>query len=157
MLFRTVFMLLLVGIVAGCGAPSVNTPEARTTPVATSLYVENAWARPSPLPNGNSAVYLTVVNPVDRVDHLLGVSGQLGMTGLHESVTKDNIVSMEPRPDGFEVPPNGSLELAPGGKHVMIMGIAEPLEVGDTVTVTLNFEMYGLMTITVPVEDKPGM
>jgi copper(I)-binding protein len=37
----------------------------------------------------------------------------------------------------------------------MVMGIAEPLAVGETVTVTLNFEMLGDVTIAVPVAEKP--
>lgn len=149
---RFACIVLLLGLIAACAAPAASTPE----PNRDTIYIENAWARPSPLPNGSSSVYLTIANPTAKVAHLLGVSSQLGMTGLHESVTKDNVVSMEARPDGFEVPPNGSLELAPGGKHIMIMGIAEPLAVADTVTVTLNFEMLGPMTISVPVEDQPG-
>jgi copper(I)-binding protein len=92
---------------------------------------------------------------LDRADRLLAVSSQLGMTGLHESVTENNIVRMEARPDGFEIAPRSSLELTPGGKHIMVMGIAEPLAVGETVTVTLNFEMVGDVTIAVPVAEKP--
>ena len=142
-------VMLLVGLLAGCSGPVAAPPELRKN----SLYIQDAWARASPLPDGNSAVYMAIVNPVDRIDRLLDVSSQLGVTGLHESMTQDNIVSMEARPAGFEVPPNGNLTLAPGGKHVMIMSIAEPLVVGDVVTVTLNFETYGPMTITVPVEE----
>lgn len=150
LLQRIACCFLLVGLAAGCGAPVAGTPAPQI------LYIENAWARPSPLPNGSSAVYLTVVNPTESADRLLNVSSQLGMAGLHESITKDNVVSMEARPEGFEVPPRGSVELAPAAKHIMIMGVAAPLAVGDKVTVTLNFETYGPMTITVPVKDKAG-
>jgi copper(I)-binding protein len=101
-------------------------------------------------------VYLTVINPLDRVDHLLSVSSELGTASLHESVNENDVVRMEARPDGFELPPLGRLDLAPGGRHVMIMGIAEPLAAGDVVTITLSFEMYGPMTLAVPVEEKPG-
>ncbi len=150
MMLRMACILLLIGLVAGCAAPTSVTPA----PSNDSIYIENAWARPSPLPDGNSAIYFTIVNPLDSVDRLLGVSSQLGMTGLHESITENNIVRMEARPDGFEIPPRSSLELMPGGKHIMVMGIAEPLAVGETVTVTLNFEMLGDVTIAVPVAEK---
>jgi copper(I)-binding protein len=163
MLLRTVCVLLVTGLLgAGCaapGAPAAPGASATAAPAAPkdSIYIADAWARPSPLPSGNSAVYLTVVNPLDRVDHLLSVSSELGVASLHESITENDVVRMEARPDGFELPPAGSLALAPGGKHVMIMGITEPLAAGDMVTITLNFEMYGPMTISVAVEDKPGL
>jgi copper(I)-binding protein len=150
-ILRIAHILLLIGLVAGCAAPTPSTLEKGKD----RIYIENVWMRPSPLPEGNSAIYFTIVNPLDRADRLLAVSSQLGMTGLHESVTENNIVRMEARPDGFEIAPRSSLELTPGGKHIMVMGIAEPLAVGETVTVTLNFEMVGDVTIAVPVAEKP--
>jgi copper(I)-binding protein len=75
------------------------------------------------------------------------------MAELHESVTEDNVVRMEPRPDGYGVPPRSTVMLLPGGKHIMLMGIAEPLSPGDKITATLVFASMGEVTVTVPIKD----
>lgn len=151
MLLRIVCLLLLAGFTAGCGAPATSTSRLQRD----SIYLENVWARPSPVPNGNTAVYFTVVNPLDSTDRLLGVSSKLGIASLHESTIENGVARMESLPDGIEIPARSSVELAPGGRHIMVMGVAEPLAVGDQVTVTLNFELLGAMTITAPVEEQP--
>ena len=59
---------------------------------------------------------------------------------LHESINDNGVMKMEPHPEGFEIPAGGTLELKPGGKHVMLLGLVKPLAVGDTIELTLNFE-----------------
>jgi copper(I)-binding protein len=58
---------------------------------------------------------------------------------------------MHHQPEGFAIPAGGTLQLAPGGKHVMLIGLTAPLAVGDTVALTLTFTHAGEMAIQAPV------
>ncbi len=153
---RILFVVLAIAALAGLHACAASD-SAPVAPALTgdSLRIEGAWARPSIVPNGNSAIYLTIVNPTDQADRLLSVTSPVGMAEAHESITENGVVRMEPRPDGYEVPPRSTVMLLPGGKHIMLMGIAEPLAPGDEITATLFFERAGKIMLTVPVEDQP--
>lgn len=48
----------------------------------------------------------------------------------------------------------GKTEFKPGGLHVMLIGLNNDLRVGDTFTVTLNFEMTGEQTLSVTVKEQ---
>ena len=61
------------------------------------------------------------------------------------------------RPGGFPVPANGTVELKPGGFHIMLMNLTEPLEAGDSVELELTFEKAGTVKVTAPVQAAPGM
>ena len=56
--------------------------------------------------------------------------------------------------DYMELPAGGSLELKPGGKHIMLIGLHEMLEVGQTAMVVLEFEKAGEMTVEAEIRDE---
>ena len=99
-----------------------------------------------PLVN-TAALYMTIENNTDRADRLVAVRTPAArLTELHVSVTSDDgIVRME-RQGVFEVGPGETLALEPGDKHVMLLGV-DPLEVDDTVTIVLEWEIAGSVEI----------
>ena len=116
------------------------------------LRVEQIRSRPAPLAGGTGAAYMYVVNPTDTADQLMAVSSPVAKVGeIHETVNDDGVMRMVPQPDGFEIPPMSVLELKPGGKHIMLIDLDAPLEVGDEYELTLTFREAGEMTFTVPV------
>ena len=52
---------------------------------------------------------------------------------------------------GLEIPAHGAVKLAPGGSHLMFLGLKHPLAKGDTVKATLTFEHAGQITVDLPV------
>jgi copper(I)-binding protein len=77
------------------------------------------------------------------------------MTEVHETVTVDGGMKMQ-EVSSIKVTPEMSIEMKPGGYHVMLMGLVQPLEVGQTISVTLKFSKSGDKVIEVPVlEDAP--
>ena len=108
---------------------------------------------PAP-PADIAALYFVVVNEGDEPDRLIGISSTAaGMTMLHQSVTDGDTVSMAPVEGGLEIPPAGEGVLAPGGYHAMLTSLVEPLEVGDIVHATLEFEFAGTVMIEATVMD----
>ena len=146
------------------GMAQAGTQEKMRIPAPElgKLTVVDVRARPAPLEGGNGAAYMTVLNGLAAPVRLASATGDAAMAiELHESVNDNGVMKMEPHPEGFEIPAGGALELKPGGKHVMLIGLTKPLAVGDSLTLTLNFEGSEAMTLTVPVMEMeasmPGM
>jgi hypothetical protein len=60
------------------------------------------------------------------------------MIQLHEMVMINGVSQMQQKKDGFTIPAGGTLELKPGGFHIMIMGLTAPVKAGDSLDVTLT-------------------
>jgi copper(I)-binding protein len=157
-------LIILVLAMAACtvaipGAQPMEGPPMQAmppvpTPEPGMLTVIDVRARPAPLEGGNGAAYLTVLNGLDVPVRLASVAGDAAAAvELHESINDNGVMKMEPHPEGFEIPAGGILELKPGGKHVMLLGLTKPLTVGDTIDLTLNFEGSDPIILSVPVVD----
>jgi periplasmic copper chaperone A len=116
-----------------------------------ALRIEKARARVA-AEGHNSAVYLTIVNPTEQADRLLSAeTGAARTVELHESIEQEGVVRMQPHPEGFEIPARAITELAPGGKHLMLLNLTEALAEGDTITVTLYLAEAGAIDVTATV------
>jgi periplasmic copper chaperone A len=107
-------------------------------PAAPPL-AEQAWIRllPGELP---LAGYLVLQNPGDRALTLTGAhSPVFGQIELHESRSESGVARMR-RLERVAIPPGGRLVFAPGGYHLMMFERMRPLQAGDQVPVTLDFD-----------------
>ena len=66
---------------------------------------------------------------------------------VHEMTMTDNVTKMRRLQAGLEIKPGQSVELKPGGYHLMVMGLKEPLKEGQTVKGTLVFESAGTIEV----------
>ena len=130
-----------------------NTGAGQTSPSATgAMMVHDAMVRAVPMAGSNGAIYFTVMNGSAQADQLVAVESDVAAaTEMHESINENNVIRMEPRPDGFEIPAGGSVELAPGGKHVMLTNVKQPLMEGESIAITLRFDHAGPISVTVPI------
>lgn len=116
-----------------------------------SVTVEDAWARASIGTSRPAAAYATIRNEGDVAVALAGVRAAISETAsLHESMTEDGIARMRPVPT-LTIPAGGSVTLEPGGYHVMLMGLTEPLVEGRTFDATFQFADGATLTAEVPV------
>ena len=120
------------------------------------IHVTDAWVRASLPMTNNTALYFTLHNTTDQTVRLTSVSVDDMTAEMHESIMENGVARMEARPDGFEIPPGEHLMLAEGGKHVMLMGIKEPLAAGTEIEVTLEFEGADPVTFMAPVSEEAG-
>lgn len=144
--------LLLLTLSACTGATLITpeTPSPATTPGV--LAVVDAWARAVPVADGNSAAYMTILNGLDTDVTLTDAASSIsGMVQLHETTSNDGVMSMNHAPDGWVIPAGGTLTLAPGGKHVMIMNLSAPLAAGEEIDLLLTFDNGDIQELTVPV------
>jgi copper(I)-binding protein len=66
--------------------------------------------------------------------------------------TKDGVMTMRPVDEGLAIDPGKTVTLAPGGYHLMLLGLKKPLREGDKVAITLKFERAGVVGIALNVE-----
>ncbi|MEZ4709933.1 MAG: copper chaperone PCu(A)C [Caldilineaceae bacterium] len=118
------------------------------------IHVTDAWVRASLPMTDNTALYFTLHNTSDATIRLISVSVDDLTAEMHESMMENGVARMEARPDGFEIPAGEHLMLEEGGKHVMLMGVKEPLEAGKEIEVTLDFDGADPVTFTAPISDE---
>ena len=125
------------------------------TACATGEGVESheAWVR-----NANqgeiTAVYMILHNHTNVDDALIGVSTDVAEAAeLHLSEVQNDVMTMTPQ-EKIEIPADGEVVLESGGYHIMLIGLKQDLQVGGEITVTLNFENYPDVPVTVPVKDS---
>jgi copper(I)-binding protein len=124
-------------------------------PSQAQIKVEDAWARPAPLAGGNGAVYLRLVNTGGEADQLLGGSSPLAQAvEVHKTTMSQDVMKMEPIPS-LAVPAGGQVELKPGGFHIMLIGLKQPLAAGSRLPLTLRFEKSGDLQLEIQVRE-PG-
>lgn len=117
------------------------------------ITVSNVWTRATP-PNARAGGGFAVIeNKGAEEDRLVSVASDIAeSTELHEMTVSDGVMKMREMADGITVPASGTLELKPGGFHVMFMGLKAPLKQGELVPVTLTFEKAGSVTLDFKVE-----
>jgi copper(I)-binding protein len=133
---------LLALLVAATAACSPNAPK---------ISAHDAWAR-EPGAADMAAAYVTIDNK-GGADRLTNVRSTMGEATLHETSMDNGVMRMRPidPEQGLSVPSNGKLQLAPGGAHVMIMGLKQPLKAGDDFGLTLQFAKSRPERVTVTV------
>lgn len=97
---------------------------------------------------------MIIVNRSKRQDVLQTVRADVCETvELHRSSMDDEgVMRMAPVPDGRIVVPAGErVALAPGGLHVMCIGLVRPLRAGQTVSLTLDFEVAGSIDVVADI------
>ena len=124
-----------------------------------TITIDHPWVRASIGKASNTAAYMKIENAGDAADRLLAVKTDAADTVmLHESRMEMGVMKMVHLPNGIDVPAHGSAELKPLGLHVMLMGLKEPLKVGETLPLTLVFEKAGEVPVKASVgKAAPGM
>lgn len=92
------------------------------------------------VPGGAASAYMHLTNVTDNDLHLSGFdSPQFERVELHETVEQDGMARMRPV-SNVRIAPGATLQLAPGGKHLMLMNPRASLGAGTVVSVTIHFE-----------------
>jgi hypothetical protein len=124
---------------------------------AGGLTVTEAWARSVSHGVANGAIYFTITNGGKTADTLLSAATDVAARAeIHETRITQGMMQMRPL-GPLALAPGDTVQFAPGGKHVMLMGLKQPLTAGDTHRVTLTFAQAGPVTVTFTVRDATGM
>lgn len=132
-------------------APILQLAQAPGAVTLGALRLENGWTRAAGQ-GAQGGGFVTIRNTGTEADTLVAVSSPAAArVELHTSLREGDIMRMRPV-ENIPVPAGGSVTLAPGGLHMMLMGLTRPLAVGQTVPVTLRFERSGQVTVNMAVQ-----
>ncbi|TVP91538.1 MAG: copper chaperone PCu(A)C [Pseudomonadaceae bacterium] len=120
------------------------------------LHIDHPWSRAMPSVATTGAAYLIIRNSGDSADTLLSASTPAaGHTELHEHVHEDGLMKMRELPE-VEIAAGEQVEFKPGGYHVMLFNLQQPLDAGTEFPLTLTFANAGEIEVNVHVEDNGG-
>lgn len=134
-------MLVLLAMLVFAGTSHAQTDAPK---------ISNAWVK-STLPGTTvSAAYMQIQS--SRAMKLVKVDAPVaGLVELHNMSMKDGVMEMKAM-DAVEVPAGKPVTLKPGGMHVMMMNVKQPIKPGDKVALTLTFEGADKKPIVVKLE-----
>jgi hypothetical protein len=147
-------LLHAVAIVSICAigaGPAVSGDAA-----AGGLEISGAWAKASLKGVPNSAAYMAITNTGASADRLVAADADVSKAvELHTMSVSDGVMRMRKLEDGLTVPAGETVTLAPGGEHIMLIGLEAQLEAGAKFDIRLEFENAGAQSISVEVRDTP--
>lgn len=142
---------------AGGHGHSGHGGDASEVISAGDLTISDGWLKAMLPGQPAGGGYLTIANKGQLPDRLVGVSTPAaGKSEIHEMKVENDVMTMRPIEGGLDIPAGGSVELKPGGLHLMFMQVTEPFEKGATVPVTLEFEKAGKVELALPVRAAGG-
>ncbi len=131
-------------------------PAAAVAEQEPAIGIEGAWIRALPPTVKNTAAYLSVTNHSDSAQAVIGARAEVaGKVEIHTTVRKDGMVRMQQLP-GVAVASGETVEFAPGGIHLMLLGLAYPLQPGDEVELCLVFAAGAEVCTTADVRKDGG-
>ena len=139
-------LLASVLLLAGIGAASAHSYKLG------ALEIGHPWARATPPTAPTGGGFLSVKNTGTTPDRLISVSSPAAETvQVHEMKMEGNVMRMREIAGGLEIPPGATVTLAPGGMHLMMMGLKAPLKQGERVPLSLVFEKAGKIDVELAV------
>jgi copper(I)-binding protein len=120
---------------------------------AADIEAIRPWSRPA-ASGGNGAGYVTLVNH-GKADALVAVDmPDAQKVEMHASSMAGGIMKMTPDAR-TPIPAKGQVSFAPGGRHLMLIGLKRPLKVGDRVAATLKFASGATLKVGFVVQAQP--
>lgn len=140
----------------GCSPTSTDTPSPTDAPAGASVSMENGWVKAAE--SGMSAAFGELENTGSSDVTVVSATTEASTSlELHETVENEaGEMIMREKTGGFVIAAGDRLSLEPGGNHIMLMGLTEPLRAGDEVTFTLTFADDSTYEYTVPAKDYAG-
>jgi copper(I)-binding protein len=144
-------LVLALGLMACKGGEKASTTATlETDGVKAVVKISDPWCRPTPNGAQAGACYLTVESNV--ANQLTGVATPLAATSMIHDMSMDGgMMKMSEMVGGLALDANQKTTLAPGGKHIMLMGLTAPLTEGTSVPLTFTFSNTPAMTVQAAV------
>ncbi|RBW41564.1 copper chaperone PCu(A)C [Psychromonas sp. B3M02] len=120
--------------------------------LAAELTVTDQYVRATPPHVKNSAAFLTIENQSEESVKLVSVSSDIAdRVELHTHISEAGLMKMR-QVESILIKGHNSVQLQPGGYHVMFLGLKNDLIAGDSVDITLYFDTGDAINITAPIQ-----
>ncbi len=135
---------------AGAFIAAALMASAARAETAAPVRAEQPWARATAPQQKVGGAYVTLTSPADDV--LLGGNSPVaGRLEIHEMHMDGTIMRMRELPDGVPLPAGQPVALAPGGLHIMLVDLKQPLVAGQMIPVQLRFRTAPPLDLQVQV------
>lgn len=154
---------LTAAVAAGCGSPDDTStaapnpspsPSVSASAAAGVLTVRDPWVKAAD--KGMTAAFGTLVNDGDTDVTITGAATDVSPMELHEMTMKDGKMVMQAKQGGIVVRAKSSHVLEPGGEHLMLMNLRQPVQAGDELSFTLTFADGRTQTFTAVAKPFTG-
>jgi len=143
-------LTLLACLLAMLSMQSISADEYRLG----HLQITDPYTRTTPPMAAVAGGFMTVTNNGTESDTFLGGSaGFVEAVEIHEMSMADGIMKMRRLENGLQIAPNETVELKPGGYHLMLIKPSEPMKEGDKHKITLSFKQAGDIEVELEVKD----
>ncbi|WP_083980158.1 copper chaperone PCu(A)C [Demequina salsinemoris] len=149
---RLVAAAALIGSAFALTACSTDAEAETSEP----LTITDAWVKA--VDDGMTGAFALIENTSDEAVTIVGATTDASsMVQLHETVADESgSTTMQEVDGGFTIEPGAALTLEPGGDHLMLMGVADPLEAGADVDITLELSDGTELPFTAVVKEFSG-
>lgn len=142
-------------IAAALGLAALGGAYAQAAKPA-AIKVEGAYARATAAGQAAGGGFLKLVNSGGD-DKLIAARSEVAASvELHVMAMKGDVMQMR-QVDAIDLGAGQTVELKPGGYHLMLMGLKAPLQAGSSFPLTLKFEKAGELTVSVKVDAAGAM
>ena len=126
-------------------------------PALAQVQVLKAWTRATPPGASVAAGYLLLKNNAASADRLVSVSSPAAARVETHVTLRDGSISRMREVKGYDIPAGGTLELKPGGAHLMFVDMKAPFKQGEKIAATLRFQRAGEVKVEFEVEGMGSM
>lgn len=128
-------------------------PLAAKDVTAGNLVISDAVLRVATPQARTGAGFMVITNKGKQPDRLLSAASDIAaVTQLHATIREGNVMQMREQAQGVVIPAANRVAFAPGGLHVMFIGLKAPLAPGQMVKLKLNFEKAGAVDVALAVQ-----
>ena len=147
-------MFLIRSLIATLMVLTAFTSQAHSYKVG-AIDIGHPWARPTAAGQKAGGGYLKLTN-AGAADRLVSASSEVSDAVELHTMSMDGTVMRMRQVDGIDLPAGQTVELKPGGFHIMFVGLKAPLKEGNKFPVKLKFEKAGEVVVDVKVQQPKG-
>jgi periplasmic copper chaperone A len=145
---------MLIRLCALLAAFGLAVPAAGQQFQLGTLVISHPWSRATAEGMPMGVAYLSITNNGKVAEALLAASSPVAArVEIHQTTIVDGMARMRPLPE-VGIAPGATVQIGPGGIHLMLVDLKAPLTPGKTVPLTLDFRIAGRITVELSVEAR---
>lgn len=140
-------------LVAGIVVPVLAAPLFAHNFAIGKIAIGHPWTRETAATQSVGGGFLTIRNGGKTADRLVSASSSVAKeVQIHTMSVDGGVMKMRPLKDGISIPAGQTVELKPGGLHIMFIGLKQPFKKGGQIPATLRFLKAGAVKVIFAVQ-----
>ena len=136
------YLILLLLLILSCNTGSSN-----------SIEISNAWIREVPAESGITALYFDIQNSGNTEDIIVSINTPFSEKAeIHNSVIDDDGTAKMVKIEEVTIATGDKIRFAPGGMHVMLIGLSKDINAGEEYEFNIIFQKEGKKTLKAKVK-----